>query len=64
MPSLRIKNEETHRLIKELARLTGESQTTAVIVALQERLADLEKKNRASKAKMPIEGSSGRGPGG
>lgn len=36
--SLNIKNEETHRLGRELAALTGESVTTAVTVALRERL--------------------------
>lgn len=37
--SLNIKNEHTHGLVRELARLTGESQTTAVDVAVRERLA-------------------------
>jgi len=35
---LNIKNEETHRLAQELARLTGESMTAAVTEALRERL--------------------------
>jgi len=35
---LNIKNQETHRLIQELAELTGESMTTAVTVAVRERL--------------------------
>jgi antitoxin VapB len=35
---LNIKNEETHRLAEELARLTGESMTAAVTTALRERL--------------------------
>jgi antitoxin VapB len=35
---LNIKNEETHRLVKELAKLTGESMTTAVTEAVRERL--------------------------
>ncbi len=35
---LNIKNEETHRLVEELARLTGESMTTAVTEAVRERL--------------------------
>jgi len=33
-----IKNEEAHRLARELASLTGESMTEAVTVALRERL--------------------------
>jgi antitoxin VapB len=36
--SLNIKNENTHRLARELARLTGESMTEAVDKAVQERL--------------------------
>ncbi len=36
--SLNIKNKEAHRLVEELARLTGESMTTAVTVAVRERL--------------------------
>jgi antitoxin VapB len=36
--ALNIKNEETHRLAKELARRTGETVTLAVTVALKERL--------------------------
>jgi antitoxin VapB len=36
--SLNIKNEETHRLVRQLARLTGESMTSAVDQAVRERL--------------------------
>jgi antitoxin VapB len=36
--SLNLKNDETHRLAQQVARLTGESMTTAVTVALRERL--------------------------
>lgn len=36
--SLNIKDEETHRLTKELAQLTGESLTLAVKVSVMERL--------------------------
>jgi len=36
---LNIKNDEAHKLATELARLTGESLTKAVILALRERLA-------------------------
>jgi antitoxin VapB len=36
--SLNIKNENTHRHARELARLTGESMTEAVDKAVQERL--------------------------
>ena len=36
--SLNIKNEETHKLARELASLTGESMTVAVSEAIRERL--------------------------
>jgi antitoxin VapB len=36
---INIKNAETHRLIRELAELTGESMTTAVTVAVRDRLS-------------------------
>jgi antitoxin VapB len=36
---LSIKNDEAHRLATELARLTGENLTSAVTLALRERLA-------------------------
>jgi antitoxin VapB len=35
---LNIKNWEAHQIAKELSRLTGESMTTAVTIALRERL--------------------------
>jgi antitoxin VapB len=35
---LNIKNAETHRLVQELAALTGESMTAAVTEAVRERL--------------------------
>lgn len=45
--SRNIKNEETCRLAAELARLTGESMTGAVTVALRDRL---EREKRVRKA--------------
>jgi antitoxin VapB len=36
--SLNIKKEETHRLVRQLAGLTGESMTAAVEQAVRERL--------------------------
>ena len=48
--SLNIKNEETHRLAAQLAELTGETMTTAVTLALKERL-EREKAARKAKAK-------------
>ena len=43
---LNIKDEETHALVRELSRLTGESMTRAVGVAVRERL-ERERKRRA-----------------
>lgn len=44
--SLNIKNEETHRMARELARLTGESMTTAVNEAIRERLERVRGKSK------------------
>ncbi|HUX45341.1 MAG TPA: type II toxin-antitoxin system VapB family antitoxin [Terracidiphilus sp.] len=41
--ALSLKNPETEQLAKELARQTGESITTAVTIALRERLEREEK---------------------
>ena len=41
--SLNIKNEETHRLVRRLAELTGQSQTSAVADAVRRRLEELER---------------------
>ena len=42
--SLNIKNEQTHKLAQELARLTGESMTVAVSEAIRERLERVKSK--------------------
>jgi antitoxin VapB len=39
--SLNIKNEETYRLVRQLAELTGQTQTSAVEDAVRRRLAEL-----------------------
>lgn len=44
--SLNLKNPETERLAKELARKTGENLTVAVTIALRERL---ERQKKAEK---------------
>ncbi|HTD56032.1 MAG TPA: type II toxin-antitoxin system VapB family antitoxin [Silvibacterium sp.] len=44
--SLNIKNEETNRLIHELADLTGETLTGAVKHAVQERLARVRRQKK------------------
>lgn len=40
--SLNIKNETTHELVRQLAALTGQSQTSAVEDAVRRRLVELE----------------------
>ena len=43
--TLNIKNEETCRLARDLARLTGETMTGAITLALRERLAREERRH-------------------
>lgn len=43
MPSLNIKDEETYKLVRELAEQTGESLTLAVKTSVKERLKRQEK---------------------
>ena len=40
--SLNIKNETTHALVRQLAALTGQSQTSAVEDAVRRRIAEVE----------------------
>ena len=47
--SLNIKNEETHRLVRRLAELTGQSQTSAVEDAVRRRLVELTKENEVQR---------------
>ena len=49
--SLNIKNKETCRLAGELARLTGETMTGAITVALKERL-ERERRERSVEARV------------
>ena len=49
--SLNIKNKETCRLAGELARLTGETMTGAITVALQERL-ERERRERSVESRV------------
>jgi antitoxin VapB len=46
--SLNIKNEKTHRLVRELARATGESMTAAVDKAVQERLRRVQRTKKGT----------------
>jgi len=48
--ALTIKNEETERLARELAKLTGETLTAAITVALRERLDRLRNEGRGDLA--------------
>jgi len=52
---LNIKNEETHRLAQELARLTGESMTVAVSEAIRERLERVRGNSRKGMADRILE---------
>jgi antitoxin VapB len=45
--SLNIKNATTHELVRRLAALTGQSQTSAVEDAVRRRLAELEEGREA-----------------
>ena len=49
--SLNIKNEETCRLARELAQLTGETMTGAITVALEERL-ERERRQRSVEERL------------
>jgi antitoxin VapB len=49
--ALNIKDEETHQLVSQLARLTGESLTTAVKVSVKERL-DRQQKARKGESRL------------
>jgi antitoxin VapB len=48
--SLNIKNEGTHRLVRELAKVTGESMTAAVDKAVQERLERVRRNKKGNLA--------------
>lgn len=53
--SLNIKNQETHRLAQELARLTGESMTVAVGEAIRERLERVRGSSKKDLAERLLE---------
>jgi len=40
---LNIKNDETYRLVRELAKLTGENMTVAITEAVRQRLENLRR---------------------
>ena len=53
--SLNIKNEKTHRMVKELAKLTGESMTVAVGEAVRERLNRLRRESKEDLAERLLQ---------
>ena len=60
--SLNIKNEKTHELAQELARLTGESMTTAVSEAIRERLERVRRNSKKNLAERIMEIARECGP--
>jgi antitoxin VapB len=44
--SLNIKSEYTHQLVRELTHITHENQTTAVTIAVKERLNRLQRETQ------------------
>lgn len=53
--SLNIKNEETHELVRQLARVTGESMTAAVDRAVRERLERVRRNKKGDLAKRLLQ---------
>lgn len=53
--SLNIKDEKTHRMAKELARLTGENMTAAVNEAIRERLERVQGKSKKDMTERILE---------
>ncbi len=47
--ALNIKDESVHKAIKHIAKITGESQAQAVAIAVNERLARLQRDDLASR---------------
>jgi antitoxin VapB len=60
--ALNIKNERTHRLIKQLARLTGESMTAAVDQAVRERLERVRKPKPSTRLERMMKIAQETGP--
>jgi antitoxin VapB len=53
--SLNIKSDEAHRLVRELALITGESQTAAVTEAVRDKLIRLRRAAQPSLSDRLIE---------
>ena len=60
--ALNIKNEGTHRRVRELAQLTGESQTAAVDEAVRERLERVRAKSKKGLAEKIMKIARETGP--
>jgi antitoxin VapB len=60
--SLNIKNEETHRLARELAKATGESMTVAVSEAIRERLERVRGQSKEGMAERIMKIAKESGP--
>jgi len=60
--SLNIKNEEAHRLARELASITGESMTVAVSEAIRERLERVRGSSREGMANRLMKIARESGP--
>lgn len=52
--SLNIKNEDVHEAVRELARMLGVSQTSAVEVAVRAKLAELDKERQRTERALRI----------
>ena len=59
--ALNIKDPEIDRLARELAQATGESISTAVKVALEERLRRLRRAGAATSQRAPVQRFVDRG---
>ena len=59
---INIKNPETQRLIRELADLTGESQTEAVTTAVSDRIARLRSQSGKGRYERMMEIASTMAP--
>ena len=62
VPSLNIKNDEAYQLAKELARRNDETVTTAVLIALKERLERQKPNPKAGLAQWLMELSQKTSP--
>ncbi len=60
--ALNIKDKDTHRLVRELADLTGESMTAAVTEAVRERLDRVRGRSRGEVAERILKLAKECGP--